>query len=168
MGFMRAKTQAEAEIAPIDTLADGAKLVGPMIRGHRPIRPRSEMPSRTHFQFMYLVRKRLRSILASRSSSFSLDTFVMPYPIKGPHSYTMGRHVLSQRPECAIGIAMVASEWATLERALAEGIGTALFAYMRTEFESEMLLRLTLNNIDSLNARLDLIDRVLNIYVSPR
>src|SRR5687767_6137122 len=90
----------------------------------------------------------------------------MPYPIKGPHHLNFGQHIFAQRPQCAIGIAMVAAEWATLERTLAEGIGLSLFAYSRTEYESEVILRLTLNSIDSLNARLDLIDRVLDIYAS--
>lgn len=90
----------------------------------------------------------------------------MPHPMRGQHQIHFSREIFSERPECAVGIATIAAQWSALERMLAEGLGVSLFAHTRQEYEPEMILRLILNNIDSLNARLDVIDCILEIYVS--
>jgi hypothetical protein len=105
---------------------------------------------------------------ASGSSSISFGNLdlVMPYPLKGSYTLRQGPQTVAKRPECAIGIAVVAAEWAALERKLAEGVGASLFMWKRGEIAAELVTRNVLNSIDSLNSRMDIIDRLLTIHVS--
>jgi hypothetical protein len=82
----------------------------------------------------------------------------MPQPFKGIKQY-QPLH-LKQKPEHALGIALVVSEWSALEEHLFQVFSFALFVFDPSSGQALKVARNAWDTIDSLKARLDFIQEV--------
>src|SRR5262245_24659116 len=88
---------------------------------------------------------------------------VMPKPIHEGFSFVAGYHprmLIQDRPEHAARIGLVAAEWAALENELIQVFEFSIFS-MTDEKYGGIVARTALENIDSLRARLDVIEALL-------
>lgn len=106
----------------------------------------------------------LNSIAGNSASSFSEGFFVdeelMPQPLTEPYTLMSKPKLVLDYPEHAIGIALVASEWAALESHLISSFSFCLFALHADGVPSQKIAATAWHNLDSLKARLDLLKAI--------
>jgi hypothetical protein len=90
----------------------------------------------------------------------------MPQPFKQGSRTYQPLH-LKQRPEHALGIALVVSEWSSLEEHLFQVFSLALFVFDPSSGQASKIARNAWDAIDSLKARLDFIQEVSETRLPP-
>ena len=85
----------------------------------------------------------------------------MPFPLKPGYSLQYRPRLLMEFPEHAARIGLISAEWTALENELAHTVAFSLFAFSSSERGAQKITTTVLGAIDSLAARLDMIEAIL-------
>ena len=85
----------------------------------------------------------------------------MPFPIKGDYSLHSYHRCVLTRDKLAGRIGLVAAEWAMVESLLTDMFTFSVFALSKEEHAGQRIVRQAMGALDSLNARLDIVEAII-------